>query len=39
MSLLIRNQGQALVETNFWDSPSAQQGFFSCRGTPAPRAC
>jgi len=26
--LLIRNQGQALIETNYWDSPSAQEGYF-----------
>ena len=26
--LIIRNQGQALLKTNFWDSPSARQGYF-----------
>ena len=26
--LMIRNQGQILVETNYWDSPHAQAGHF-----------
>lgn len=37
--MIIENRGQAILSTDYWDTPHAHAGYLYLPGTPAPGAC